>query len=280
MSCREVVGMRGCEGLYRAVAMPPGAKLPSNKYWIIASRDASDMAADQLGKKNSWSNVWGPEHCAFGVAFEPSFIGFDIVSITSLESTVPSQDLIPFVATKRPTREQRRSLGLPPLSTSCIVQFVPCPQGPLHIRSVAGGPQALEDFLEREPLSLSALPTPVGSSSRSTPIKRISSAQAPTRAKLRAAAPPTSPPRGKRNGGHPPHHQPVRLDAHTTTFSISYRRKGTQIGTPYLDQTHIHPWAPHISVESLGQRHDRCPHPVRDRHLTHYKTLSVYYLIH
>jgi len=33
------------------------------------------------------------------------YIGFDIVSITSLESTVPSQDLLPFVATKRPTRD-------------------------------------------------------------------------------------------------------------------------------------------------------------------------------
>ena len=35
------------------------------------------------------------------------FLGFDTVSITNLESTVPSQDLLPIVAIKRPTREQR-----------------------------------------------------------------------------------------------------------------------------------------------------------------------------
>jgi hypothetical protein len=38
------------------VAMPPGTKLPSNKYWLTASRDVSDMAADQHGWKNSRSN--------------------------------------------------------------------------------------------------------------------------------------------------------------------------------------------------------------------------------
>jgi hypothetical protein len=65
-------------------------------------------------------------------------MGFDIVSITSLESTGPSQNLLPSVATKRPTKEQRRSLIRPPLSTSCIVQFAPSPQRPLHIRSIAG----------------------------------------------------------------------------------------------------------------------------------------------
>ena len=114
---------------------------------------------------------------------------FDIVSIISLESTVPSKNLLPFVDTQRPTREQQqRFFKRPPLSTSCIVQLAPSPQGPLHMRSKAGGPQALEAFLEREPLSPSAVPTPVDTSSRSTPIKRSSSAQVPTRAKLSATA--------------------------------------------------------------------------------------------
>jgi len=131
-------------------------------------------------------------------------MGFDIISITNLESTVPSQDLFPFVATKCPTREHRRSPRRPLISTSCIVKFAPSPQGPLHIHSIAGGPQALDDFLEREPLSPSALPTPVGTSSRHTPIKRSSSAQAPTRAKLRASTPPASPPRGSEMAGTPP----------------------------------------------------------------------------
>ncbi len=147
---------------------------------------------------------WGPEHCTFGDALEPYFLGFDIVSITSLESTISSRDLLPFVATKRPNREQRRSLRRPPFSTSCIVQFAPSPKGPLHSHSISGGSQAFDDFLERETLSLPALPTPVGTSSRSTPIKRSSSPQAPTRAKLRAAAPPTSSHRGNRNGGNLP----------------------------------------------------------------------------
>ena len=49
-----------------------------------------------------------------------------------------------------------------------------------------------------------ALPTLVGSLSRSTPIKRSSSAQAPTRAKLRAVAPLTAPPRGTHHDRHPP----------------------------------------------------------------------------
>ena len=119
-----------------------------------------------------------------------------------LESTVPSQDLLPFVAIKRPTKELRRSLRRPPLSTNCVVQFAPSPQGPLHIRSIAGGPEALDAFLEREPSAQTTLPTSVGTSPRSTPIKRSSSAQAPTRAKIRAAAP--SPPRSARIGGQPP----------------------------------------------------------------------------
>jgi len=139
----------------------------------------------------------GPEHCTFGEALEQYNLGFDIESITSLEDTVPTQDLLFFVAAKRPTRAQRRDLRRPPLNTNCVVQFAPSPQGPLHIRSIAGGLQALDTFLEREPLPPPTLPTRLDTSARSTPIKRSSSAQAPTRAKLQAAAPPYLPSEGE-----------------------------------------------------------------------------------
>ncbi len=92
---------------------------------------------------------WGPEHCTFGEALEQYKMGFDIVSITSLEVTVPTQDLLTFVATKRPTRAQRRAHQRPPLTTLCFVHIAPSPQGPLHIRSISRDPQALDTFLER-----------------------------------------------------------------------------------------------------------------------------------
>jgi hypothetical protein len=145
------------------------------------------------GRRKTWVKEflvqWGPEYCTFGNALELYYRGFDIVSISSLENPTLSQDLLPFVATKRPTRAHRRSLRRPPLSTKCMVQFAPSPQGPLHIRSITGGPQALDDFLAKEHLPLSPLHPPVETSSRLTPIRRSSSAQAPTRTKRRGAAP-------------------------------------------------------------------------------------------
>ncbi len=135
-------------------------------------------------------------------------LGFDIVSITSLEDTVPTQDLLTFVAAKRPNRAQRRAPRRPPLTTTCVVQFAPSPQGPLHTHSIEGGPQALDTFSGRKPLSPPALPTMVGTSARSTPTKRSSSVQAPTLAKLRAKAPPSSPPKGGKSGEHPPSSPP------------------------------------------------------------------------
>jgi len=69
----------------------------------------------------------GPGILCHREALKHYYMGFDIASITSLESTVPSQDLVPFVATKRPTGEKQQSLIRPPLSTSCIVQFAPPP---------------------------------------------------------------------------------------------------------------------------------------------------------
>ena len=130
-------------------------------------------------------------------------MGFDIESISSLEDSTLTQDLLPFVSNKRPTRAQRRSLRRPPLSTNCIVYFAPSPQGPLNIRSIAGGPHALYDFLTKEPLPLATLTTPVETLLRPTPITRSSSPQAPTRTKRKAAAHHTSPQKGGRNGRQP-----------------------------------------------------------------------------
>ncbi len=177
----------------------------------------------QHNRRSTWIEEflvqWGPEHCTFGEALEQYNLGFDIESITSLEDAVSSQDLLPFVAAKRPTRTQRRDLRRQPLTTACVVQFAPSPQGPLHIRSIAGGPQALDIFLEMEPLPSPILPTKVATSERSTPIKWSSSAQAPTRAKLRAVAPP-SPLRGGTNkAGIPRHSQFASPGAHTVTSS-------------------------------------------------------------
>ena len=111
------------------------------------------------------------------------------MSISSQENGIPSQDLLKFVTAKRPIRTQRQDYRRPPLNTHCAVQFAPSPQGPLHIRSMAGGPQALDTFLEMELPLPPTLPIRVDTLAHSTPIKRSSSAQALTRAKLRAAAP-------------------------------------------------------------------------------------------
>ena len=109
--------------------MLPETKLSSNKYLLEASRDASTWVEEFLVQ-------WGPEHCTFEDALEKYYLGFDIESITRLESPIFSQDLLPFVATKRPTKEHRRSLRRPPLSTNCVVEFAPPPPRtsphPLH----------------------------------------------------------------------------------------------------------------------------------------------------
>jgi hypothetical protein len=176
-------------------------------------------------------------------------MGFDIESISSLEDSTLSRDLLPFVATKRPTRAHRRSLRRAPLSTNCIVQFTPSPQGPLYIRSIAGCPQALDDFLIKEPPPLATLTTPVETLLRPTPIKRSSSAQAPTRTNRKAAAPhPPLPPRGVAGtAGNPPPLHPVLPDAHMTNLSKLYWKRGTQTGTPYPDKIHTRPWyLPHL----------------------------------
>jgi hypothetical protein len=79
---------------------------------------------------------WGPEICTLDEAQEQYIMGFDIVSIASLDSEVPSTDLQQFVSVKRLTTQQRRRCKQPPPTTRCLVQFAPSPQGPEHIRSI------------------------------------------------------------------------------------------------------------------------------------------------
>ena len=116
-------------------------------------------------------------------------MGFTIIVIISLDDKVPSTDLPLFVSVKRFTTQQRRKYKTPSLDTECIVQFAPSPQGTAHIRSIAGGNLALDTFLATEPQPQLAQPGPSPSSNkRSTPIKRSSSAQVPTRTKSKIRA--------------------------------------------------------------------------------------------
>jgi len=100
------------------------------------------------------------------------------MSIMSLEDNIPSHTLQPFVSPRPLDRAQRHALRRPPLSTRCNVQLAPSPQGPCHIRTIADGVQALDTFL-----SSTAPNTTSKFEPRSPPIKRRSSAQAPTRIK-------------------------------------------------------------------------------------------------
>jgi hypothetical protein len=102
----------------------------------------------------------GTRNVHFGEALEQYRLGFDIVSITSLVDRVPSHTLQPFVTAKRLDRAQQRALRRPPLTTLCIVQFAPSPEGPLHVRSIADGARTLYAFLAKEALSVTALVTP------------------------------------------------------------------------------------------------------------------------
>jgi hypothetical protein len=132
-------------------------------------------------------------------------MGFNIVSITSLDDKVPSMNLQLFVSVKRLTTHQRRMYKTPPLDTNCIVQFAPSPQGTAHIRFIAGGNLALDTFLATKPQPLPAQTGPfISSNSCLTPINQSSSAQAPTRTKSRSPNSPLSPQTGKLPRRAPP----------------------------------------------------------------------------
>ncbi len=160
--------------------------------------------------------------------------------ITSLKENVPSHLLASFVSTKRLARTRRRAIRRPPLNTRCVVIYDPSPQGPNHIRSITGGAQALDFFLANEALSLSSTNTLAVTNPRSTPIKRCSSAQAPTRIKkskhtsspppfqggmTRDPSPPTSPARKPRR----PHNNFLQI----ITVESDTDRESTPSPKPY-----------------------------------------------
>jgi hypothetical protein len=111
----------------RVIIIEPlrGSDAPGDKASIQQVLALSEPRRVRHGRRSSWAEEFlvqrAPEYCTFGEALEQYCLEFDIESITMLESTVPSQDLLPFVAIKRPTKELRRSLRRPPLSTSCVV---------------------------------------------------------------------------------------------------------------------------------------------------------------
>ncbi len=108
-----------------------GSDAPGDNANIQRILARSEPRRVRHGRRKTWVEEylveWGPEYCTFGEALEQYYMGFDIESITSIDDSTLSQDVLPFVATKRPTRAQRRSLRRPPLSTNCIVQFAPSP---------------------------------------------------------------------------------------------------------------------------------------------------------
>jgi hypothetical protein len=125
-------------------------------------------------------------------------LGFNIVSITSLDDEVPSSNFQPYVSVKHITTQQRRKYKTPPLTTNYMVQFSPSPQETAHIRSFEDGNLALDTFLAKEPQPQPALPCPlIPSNTRIALIKRSSPAQAPTRIKISAPSPQLSPQKGK-----------------------------------------------------------------------------------
>ena len=121
-------------------------------------------------------------------------MGFDIEAITSLDEEIPTDHLQPYVSVKRLTTQQRRRFPQPPPTTRCLVQFAPSAQGTAHILSIQGGSAALELFLSTEPHPPPPIPRSATYTARDTPIKRSSSAQAPTRTKRRSLSPASPPP--------------------------------------------------------------------------------------
>jgi len=87
-----------------------GSDAPGDKATIQRILARSGPRRVRHGRRKSWVEEflvrWVPEYCTFGDALEQYYMGFDIVSIASLEKSTLSQDLLPFIATKRPTRAQ------------------------------------------------------------------------------------------------------------------------------------------------------------------------------
>ncbi len=77
------------------------------------------------GRRYTWVDEflvrWEPETCTFGEALEQYRLGFDTVSITSMEDYIQSHTLHPFVKAKRLDRAQRRTLRRPHLAARCTM---------------------------------------------------------------------------------------------------------------------------------------------------------------
>jgi len=80
----------------RATTIEPlrGSDAPGDKAFIRQVLDRSKPRRVRHGRRSTWVEEflvqWGPEHCTFGKALEPYYLGFDIESITSLKSTASS----------------------------------------------------------------------------------------------------------------------------------------------------------------------------------------------
>jgi hypothetical protein len=133
-----------------------GSDAPGDKASVLHILARCEPRRVHHNRRSTWVEKflvqWGPEHCTLGEALDQYKLGFDIILITTREDTVPTQDLLTFFTAKRPTRARRQGRQRRPLTTPCVVKFAPSPQGPLHIRSKARGPQALDTFLKMEPL--------------------------------------------------------------------------------------------------------------------------------
>ena len=91
-----------------------GSDAPGDNAFIQQILARSEPRRVRHNRRSTWVKAflvqWGPEHCTFGEALEQDNLGFDIESITSLDDTVPTQNLLPFVASKRPACAKRRDL--------------------------------------------------------------------------------------------------------------------------------------------------------------------------
>ena len=83
-----------------------GSDAPGDKASIQRILARSEPRRIRHGRHKTWVEEylvqWGPEHCTFGEALEQYYLGFDIESITSLDDSIRSQDLLPFVAKNDP----------------------------------------------------------------------------------------------------------------------------------------------------------------------------------
>ena len=183
-----------------------------------------------------------PAKYTFCESLEQHRLGFDVVSITSRDDRASSSSLHLFAMAKRLDRAQRRAFRRPPLTTLCTVQFAPSPHGPLHIRSIHGGAQALDTFLAEETLASMATTTPAKLEPRSPPVKRSSSAQAPTRNKRgpHSSFPPTS--NGMTRGHTPPVSPAVSRGVRIMNSFKVLRLRATRIETLSREPDHTPLW--------------------------------------